>query len=141
MFRNPADDSSFRASRRRLLFGAGALLAMNGLLTLFPRSAAAAPITLPPLPWAENGLAPVISAQTISFHYGKHHKGYVENLNKLVAGTPLADLPLEAIVKESFAQSKMAIFNNAAQAWNHSFYWQSLKPNGGASRQPHCVTR
>ncbi len=131
MFCNPADDPSFRVSRRRLLFGTGALLASSGWLSLFPRSAAAMPIALPPLPWAENSLAPVISAQTIAFHYGKHHKGYVENLNKLVAGTPLADLSLEAIIKESFAQSKTAIFNNAAQVWNHSFYWHSLKPNGG----------
>ena len=74
----------------------------------------------------------VISANTLSFHYGKHHKTYVETLNKLIAGTEFADLPLDSIVKETAGQTEeVAIFNNAAQAWNHTFYWQSLKPNGG----------
>src|ERR1700761_1287481 len=92
------------------------------------------PITQPPLPYAENALEPVISAKTLSFHYGKHHKTYVENTNKFITGTELADLPLERIVTATAGKSdKVAIFNNAAQVWNHNFYWQSLKPNGGGA--------
>jgi superoxide dismutase, Fe-Mn family len=91
-----------------------------------------ASITLPPLPYADDALAPVISANTMSFHYGKHHKGYVDNLNKLIAGTDLANVNLEQIVKSTAgAADKQGIFNNAAQVWNHTFYWNSMKPNGG----------
>ena len=87
---------------------------------------------LPPLPYAENALEPVISARTIGFHYGKHHQGYVDNLNKLVAGTKFADLSLEQIIARSAGQPESsAVFNNAAQAWNHAFYWQSMTPSGG----------
>jgi superoxide dismutase, Fe-Mn family len=90
------------------------------------------PITLPPLPYEQGALAPVISANTLSFHYGKHHKTYVETLNKLIVGTEFADMPLESIIKATARQSDhTAIFNNAAQAWNHTFYWKSLKPQGG----------
>jgi Fe-Mn family superoxide dismutase len=87
---------------------------------------------LPPLPYAENALEPVISANTIGFHYGKHHKGYVDTLNKLIAGTALADLSLEKLIAETAGKAdKVAIFHNAAQAWNHTFYWRSLRANGG----------
>lgn len=87
---------------------------------------------LPPLPYADNALDPVISANTISFHYGKHHKAYVDNLNKLIAGTEFASLPLEKIITATAGKAdKAAIFNNAAQTWNHTFYWNSLKPKGG----------
>jgi Fe-Mn family superoxide dismutase len=87
---------------------------------------------LPFLPYAENALEPVISAKTIGFHYDKHHKGYVDNLKKLVAGTRFADMTLEKIMSETAGKSdNTAIFNNAAQAWNHAFYWQSLRPKGG----------
>jgi len=87
---------------------------------------------LPALPYAESALAPVISANTIGFHYGKHHKGYIDNLNKLVAGTEFAGLTLEKIIVKAAGDAKnAAIFNNAAQAWNHTFYWRSLMPNGG----------
>jgi superoxide dismutase, Fe-Mn family len=90
------------------------------------------PLSLPALPWAENALEPVISAKTISFHYGKHHKTYVENANKLIVGTELADLPLDQIVRAAVGKAdRVGIFNNAAQAWNHDFYWKSLKPKGG----------
>jgi Fe-Mn family superoxide dismutase len=86
---------------------------------------------LPSLPYAENALSPIISANTIGSHYGKHHKGYVDNLNKLVAGTEFADLPLENIITATAGKAdKTAIFNNAAQTWNHTFYWRSLKPKG-----------
>jgi Fe-Mn family superoxide dismutase len=90
------------------------------------------PLTLPALPYPENALEPVISAKTLSFHYGRHHKTYVETANKLIVGTELADLPLEEIVTATAGKSdRMNIFHNAAQAWNHNFYWQSLKPKGG----------
>ena len=82
------------------------------------------PYILPSLPYADNALVPVISANTIGFHYGKHHKGYVDNLNKLTAGTEFANLPLEKIITETAGKAdKTAIFNNAAQTWNHTFYW------------------
>src|SRR5512135_397333 len=87
---------------------------------------------LPPLPYADSALTPVISANTISFHYGKHHKGYVDNLNKLVVGTEFAGLSLEKIITQAAGKAhKTAIFNNAAQTWNHTFYWNSLSPKGG----------
>ncbi|WP_373693269.1 superoxide dismutase [Desulfobulbus sp.] len=99
----------------------------------FPGSAhAAGTIVLPALPYAENALEPVITANMIGFHYGKHHKGYVDNLNKLIAGTEYADLPLEKIITSaSGLLDKTAIFNNAAQIWNHTFYWNSMSPKGG----------
>ena len=89
-------------------------------------------LSLPPLPYADNALEPVISARTLSFHHGKHHRTYVENTNKLIAGTELADLPLDQIVTATAGKAERAnIFNNAAQAWNHSFYWRCLKSKGG----------
>jgi Fe-Mn family superoxide dismutase len=91
-------------------------------------------IELPALPYPDNGLAPDISSNTLSFHYGKHHKAYVDNANKLIAGTELADLPLEKIVQAMAGKpDKAAIFNNAAQVWNHSFYWKSMRPKGGGA--------
>jgi len=97
-----------------------------------PAVKSASPLTLPPLPFNEGALAPVISAQTISFHYGKHHAGYVTNLGKLVAGTGFASQSLEEIILATAGQTdKAAIFNNAAQIWNHTFYWNSLSPKGG----------
>ena len=90
-----------------------------------------APFTLAPLPWEPSALEPVISAKTISFHYGKHHQTYVDTLNKLVEGKPHAEMKLEQIVRATAnAQSaEKKIFNNAAQVWNHDFYWRSLTPN------------
>ena len=89
-------------------------------------------IVLPPLPYADNALEPVITARTIGFHYGKHHQGYVDNLGKLVKDTEYAELPLEKIITGTAGVAdKAAIFNNAAQVWNHTFYWQSLTPKGG----------
>lgn len=90
------------------------------------------PHVFTPLPYAENALEPIITAKTISFHYGKHHKGYVDNLNKLIAGTEYADLSLEKIITSAAERpERTAIFNNAAQTWNHTFYWNSLAPKGG----------
>jgi Fe-Mn family superoxide dismutase len=94
----------------------------------------ASPHVLPSLPYADDALAPTISAHTFGFHYGKHHKGYVDNLNKLIAGTEFANLPLENIITATAGKAdKTAIFNNAAQTWNHTFYWHSLKPKGGGA--------
>ncbi len=91
--------------------------------------------TLAPLPWNENDLEPVISARTIGFHHGKHHKAYVETLNKLVADTKYADMKLEEIVRDTAnaqdGTKEKTIFNNAGQVWNHDFYWRSLAPKPG----------
>ncbi len=89
------------------------------------------PFKLAPLPYEESALEPAISARTIGFHYHKHHKTYVETLNKLVKGTEFADMPLEEIVRATFRASdakQKLIFNNAGQVWNHDFYWRSLAP-------------
>ena len=86
---------------------------------------------LPALPYANDALAPHISAETIEYHYGKHHQTYVTNLNNLVPGTEFEGLSLEEIVKKSSG----GVFNNAAQVWNHTFYWHCLSPNGGGEPQ------
>ena len=89
-------------------------------------------IVLPPLPWAQDALEPVVSAKTVSFHYGKHHKTYVDTVNKAIAGTEYADMTLEKLIGATAGKTdKTAIFNNAAQVWNHTFYWNSLRPKGG----------
>ena len=82
--------------------------------------------TLPPLPYAKDALAPSISEETLEFHYGKHHQTYVTNLNKLIPGTEFENLPLEDIVRKASG----GIFNNAAQIWNHTFFWNSMTPGG-----------
>ena len=84
-------------------------------------------IELPPLPWARDALAPHISAETIDYHYGKHHQTYVTNLNNQIKGTEFENMALEEIVRKASG----GMFNNAAQIWNHTFYWNCLKPNGG----------
>jgi len=90
--------------------------------------------TLPTLPYADTALAPVISANTLGFHYGKHHKTYVDNLNNLVKGTDLEGQSLEAIVAATAGKAdKAGVFNNAAQVWNHTFYWNCLRQNGGGA--------
>ncbi len=89
---------------------------------------------LPPLPYAEDALEPDYSARTISFHYGKHHTTYVDTLNKLVDGTDLADKSLEDVIMAVAGKSdKQPVFNNAAQVWNHTFFWNCMKPNGGGA--------
>jgi len=84
---------------------------------------------LPPLPFAKDALQPHMSQETLEFHYGKHHQTYVTNLNKLIPGTEFADMPLEEIVRKSSG----GVFNNAAQIWNHTFFWNSLSPAGGGA--------
>jgi superoxide dismutase, Fe-Mn family len=87
---------------------------------------------LPPLPFPKDGLEPHMSTRTLEFHYGKHHQTYVATLNKLLEGSPLASQSLEAIIRATAKdESKRSIFNNAAQVWNHTFFWNSLKPGGG----------
>ncbi len=89
------------------------------------------PFTLAPLPWDEAALDPVISARTISFHYGKHHRAYVDTLNKLVDGGKYAEMKLEQVIRATAGAegAEQKIFNNAAQVWNHDFYWRSLTPD------------
>jgi Fe-Mn family superoxide dismutase len=101
---------------------------------------AKAEFQLPPLPYAQEALVPYVSAKTISFHYGKHHQAYVDNLNKLVAGTPWTGQPLDKIIRETAgAADKAAVFNNAAQVWNHTFFWQSMKAGGGGKPTGHLL--
>ncbi len=93
----------------------------------------AGPFTLAPLPWAEDALAPTISAKTIGFHYHKHHQTYVDTLNKLVMGTRFAKMPLEEVVRATVngKDKEQKIFNNVGQVWNHDFFWRSLTSKGG----------
>ena len=101
--------------------------------------ATATPFMLRPLPYPEDALAPVISARTLSFHHGKHHKAYVEKANELVKGTGLeGEAPERIIVACHGKKDRTDLFNNAAQAWNHDFYWQSLRPKGGG-RPPAAI--
>ncbi len=128
---DPTPSLSGLGRRSFLVTSAGAAVSLA--LTSCPPSAQAdSALALPQLPYDESALEPVISARTLSFHYGKHHKAYVDNLQKLVAGTAYADLPLEAIIRRTAGKAEQAaIYNNAAQAWNHDFYWKSLSPQGG----------
>ena len=88
--------------------------------------------TLPELPYSKDGLAPVVSAETIEYHYGKHHQAYVNNLNNLVPGTKYEKMSLEEVVKATHGQaSEKKVFNNAAQVWNHTFYWNCMAPKAG----------
>jgi Fe-Mn family superoxide dismutase len=125
------DTSTGGISRRQLLVGAGGLVVAAAAATWGLQSTATTARTLPALPYADNALEPVISARTLQFHYGKHHQGYLDNLNKMTAGTDMADMPLEKIITATAdVPEKAGIFNNAAQVWNHTFYWNSLKPGG-----------
>ena len=123
---------SIGMSRRSFLASStsvAVVLAVSGQAGL---AQAATPHKLPDLPFANDALEPIISAQTISFHYGRHHRGYLDNLNRQLQGSPLATLSLVDLIKATAGRPEYeAIFNNAAQVWNHTFYWQSLKPNGG----------
>ena len=99
-------------------------------------------ITLPELPYARNALAPHMSEETLNFHYGKHHNAYVVNLNKLIENSDLAGKSLEEIIQISANDnSKIGIFNNAAQVWNHTFYWNSMSPNGGGKPSGAVLTK
>ena len=120
-------------TRRRLIgtaLAAGSLVSVGGIRRTLAQ--ASGPFALPPLPYPEDALAPVVSAMTIGFHYGKHHRAYVDNLNKAIAGTDLVGKSLEEIVKATAGDpARVGVFNNAAQDWNHTFYWNSMSPRGG----------
>lgn len=119
-------------SRRDLIVAASGAACLAALRGTGLATAATSPRVLPPLPYGESALEPVISARTVAVHYGKHHRGYLDSLNKLVTGTELADWPVERIVAATAGKPEQAaIFNNAAQVWNHTVYWQSLSPTGG----------
>ena len=132
---NVASDSKTTAVMDRRAFlgtalAGGALIAAGPLVWSTGASAASA-IELPPLPYAENALEPFISARTLSFHYGKHHAGYVKKTNAMLAGSDLAGKPLETVIKIAAKDpKKKGLYNNAAQVWNHTFYWNSMTPGG-----------
>ena len=118
--------------RRELVAGAAALATTTLSAPSVLRAATSIAEAMPPLPYPDDALAPVISATTIGFHYGKHHKTYYDNMVRLVAGTDLADRSVEEIVRKTFgAPNRTALYNNAAQVWNHTFYWNSMRPHGG----------
>jgi len=124
--------TSQELSRRTFLAAAGGAAALTAVRASGVSLSAAPAFTLPALPYAQDALAPTISAQTVALHYGKHHQGYVNTLNKLTAGTPLSGKPLEEVIRATAGQpAQAAVFNNAAQIWNHTFYWRSLAPQGG----------
>ena len=134
-----------RITRRTLLIASAGISSLGGAMTgaiassppADPAPPSSGPFTLPPLPYAENALDPVISATTLSFHYGKHHRAYVDNLNKAVVGTPLATMSLREVVMTTYGVAdKTGIYNNASQDWNHSFYWKSLRAQGGGAPPP-----
>lgn len=109
-----------------------------------PSSGEKAPFTLPPLPYAQDGLAPYISAQTMEFHYGKHHQGYVNKINSRIENSEYAGSSLVQIIGQTAGKKdpdQTAIFNNAAQAWNHAFYWQGMTPDGGGTPSGDLLKR
>jgi len=121
-----------RSFNRRDFLLATAALGLAPLIGAPAMARAAAPHKLPPLPYPDDALEPVISARTIGFHYGKHHQAYVDNLNKLVAGTPMAEMSLEQVIQSSTGVAEhTGLFNNAAQVWNHTFYWNGMRAKGG----------
>jgi Fe-Mn family superoxide dismutase len=136
--------SSNQVSRRTLLV-AGATVAAaaftSGVKDAYAKKkpapaapATPAPLTLMTLPYADSALAPGISEKTVSFHYGKHHKGYIDKTNELVKGTEFAGKALADIVSATYGKAdKTPLYNAASQAWNHDFYWNSMKPKGGGT--------
>jgi Fe-Mn family superoxide dismutase len=112
--------------------GAMALADFPGSRLISPAGAAQSPVGMEPLPYPQNALEPHISARTLEFHYGKHHQAYVDNTRKLTAGAEYTGLSLKEIILKSSGKSELsAIFNNAAQSFNHTFFWKSMKPGGG----------
>ena len=122
----------------RWSLGTGALimLEMAGLGCSRDRSSQDLPVKFPALPYARDALAPFISPETVGLHYGQHHRGYVDRANRLIEGTRYARLPVEAIIRETYSEGQReqnALHNNIAQAYNHTFYWNSMKPGGGGA--------
>jgi len=157
MGKNTSRGPGIDQDRRNLLFASAGIAALAGIAPAqaadapasndapaAPPAAAApsGPFSLPSLPYADNALDPVISANTLGFHHGKHHRAYVDNLNKAVAGTPYTDMTLEKIIATTYGVAdKLAVYNNAAQHWNHSFYWRSLRAQGGGAPPAALRTR
>jgi Fe-Mn family superoxide dismutase len=120
--------------------GAALMVPFNGVGC--QRQADSTAIALPDLPFAKDALEPHISSRTIEFHYGKHHQGYVGKVNTLAKETSFAGMPLESIVRKSAGDKKYsAIFNNAAQVFNHNFYWNSMRPDGGGPPKGEIMDR
>jgi len=118
--------------RRRVIQGAAAIAAAATFARPYIVTAQAAPFAMMKLPYDESALQPVISSNTIGFHYGKHHAGYLTNLNKMLETDDLRSQPMVEIIKATAINpTKQAMFNNVAQVWNHDFYWQSMTPQGG----------
>jgi Fe-Mn family superoxide dismutase len=118
--------------RRDVVVGAAAFVTAALSTPAVLRAATSIAEAMPRLPYPDDALAPVISATTIGFHYGKHHKTYYDNMVRLVSGTDLADRPVEEIVRTTFRDpNRTALYNNAAQVWNHTFYWNSMRSQGG----------
>ncbi len=126
------DSLSVPATGRREFLGAAVAAGVATLAgpTVFAQGQAA-PLALPELPYPDTALAPHVSQQTLQIHWGKHHRAYVDKANGLLKGSELAGRPLEEIVRAAAAKGDQALFNNAAQAWNHAFYWKSMSPKGG----------
>jgi Fe-Mn family superoxide dismutase len=121
-------------TRRQVLAGTAAIVAAGVLPRGGNRAHGASGIALPPLPYPENALDPYVSSRTVGFHHGVHQKGYIDTCNRLVAGTDLAGEPLEKIVMATAPDpERLALFNAAAQAWNHDFYFKSMRPKGGGA--------
>lgn len=126
-------------TRRDVVKAGVALTAVGGVVSMLPATVLATspkevfmPFSLPALPYAPTALEPHMSAKTFEFHHGKHHQAYITKLNELVAGTELEKASLEDIIMQSAGKAdKAPLFNNAAQHWNHTFFWKSMKPNGG----------
>jgi Fe-Mn family superoxide dismutase len=142
-----ANDQSKMFDRREFMTqmgiaGAGISLGMGASNGLFAAPQAGLSTTLPPLPYAQSALAPVISENTLSFHYGKHHQAYLNNTVKMIAGTEFEKATVEVIIKKTAGQpDKAGLFNNAAQLFNHTFYWQSMKPGGGGEPKGRIAER
>lgn len=122
-----------RIDRRSVLIGSSTLLGVAGLsVPSYGREETKLAASYPPLPYADNALAPVISSETVAYHYGKHHKGYYDAVLKAVAGGEFADASLEEIIRKTAQDpSRAALFNPAGQLWSHNFYWASIRPKGG----------
>lgn len=130
----PSQKGPVDIDRRHLVMYGASLAGAAALGMAVPALAgqkAKADFKLPPLPYPQDALEPVISKRTISFHYGKHHAGYVKKLNRFAGGSKYATMPLQQVIKESWQAKNMKVFNNAAQVMNHALYWHSLRPNGG----------
>jgi superoxide dismutase, Fe-Mn family len=135
-----ANDRILPLERREFLkistAGVMCSLALGETGSLLAATQTSSSISLPPLPYAQNALAPAISENTISFHYGKHHQAYVNNTLKMISGTEFEKASLEEIIKKTAGvKDQTSLFNNASQVFNHSFYWNSMKPGGGGEPQ------